>query len=88
MASTGLVNDINRLVRQMPVVDIAVGQFRRRAQRRQGIFDIVMLLESRFQTAQNLVGFIHARLMDVDLLEAPRQRPILFKHPAKLLIGR
>jgi hypothetical protein len=72
----------------MAIVDIAAGELCCRAQCRVGIGDLVMLLEARLQAFEDLEGLLDRRLLDIDLLEAPSQRPILLEDAAILLIGR
>ncbi len=86
-AAPDLVDDIDGLVRQLAVVDVARGQFHRRAQRLGGIAHLVMLLEIGFEAAQDLDGVFHRRLVDVDLLEPADQRPILLEMVAEFLVG-
>src|SRR5882672_2011733 len=79
----GLVDHIDGFVGQMPVIDEARGQFRRRGERRGGVLDPVMCLETRLQAAQDLDGFRNRRFGHVDFLEAARQRMVLFEYPAE-----
>src|SRR5438046_2381006 len=83
-----LVDHIDRLVGQMPVVDITGREFGRAGERITAIFDSVVRLETRLQAAQDCDCLLDRRLGDVDLLEAPRQRMILFEHAAVLVVGR
>jgi hypothetical protein len=56
----------------------------------QGLFavgDVVVFLEARLQALEDLHAVGHGRLDHVDLLEAPRQRTILFEHAAEFLEG-
>ncbi len=82
-----LVDDVDRLVRQVPVIDVALRELRRSNQRIVVIADTVMLLESRLQPAQDLDRFRDARLDDVDLLEAPGERVVLLEDAAVFLVG-
>src|SRR3546814_9496050 len=54
-------------------------------QRVVGVEHVVVLLVARAQAAQDLHRLAHGRLDDVDLLEAPRQRVVLFEDPTVLL---
>ncbi len=49
---------------------------------------VVVLLEAGLQALEDLDRLLHRRLDDVDLLEAPRQRTVLFEDAAVLLVGR
>ncbi|MCY1171418.1 hypothetical protein D9M73_115280 [compost metagenome] len=82
------VDHVDRLIGQLPVVDVTRGQFHRRLDRVGGVFDLVMLLERRTQPGQDLDGILDRRLVDVDLLEAPQQRAVLLEMVAELLIRR
>src|SRR6185437_12740079 len=86
LRGTGFVDDVDRLVGQMPVVDEARGELGRGRQCSRRIFDAVMLLEARLQALQDLDRLGNRRLGHVDLLEAPRQRMILFEDHAVLVI--
>ena len=55
-----LVDDVDRLVRQMAVVDVACGEFGRRGQRRRRVLDAVMLFEARLEALQDRDGFGNA----------------------------
>src|SRR5690606_4808051 len=83
-----LVNRVDRLVRHMPVIDIARRQLSRRTQGFVAVLDMVMLLETRLQAAQDAHRILDRRLNHIDLLEAPRQGTILLENPTKLLKGR
>ena len=85
---TDLVDDVDRLVRQLAVVDVAGRQLDRGAQRVGRVLHLVMVLEAGLQAVQDLDGVLHRRLVDVDLLEAPDQRPVLLEVVAVLLVGR
>ncbi len=77
-----LVDDIDRLVGQMTVVDVARRQLRRRGQRRRSVFDAMMVLEARLQAAQDRHGLVDRGFRHVDLLEAARQGVILLENAA------
>ena len=87
MRGAGLVDDIDGLVRQMPIIDIALGQFRRGPQRLPGVADLMVRLKAAFQPQQDLDRFLNGRLGHIDLLEAARQRAVFFKDAAIFLIG-
>ena len=73
----GLVHQVDRLVRQEAVGDVAVRQRRRGHQRGVGDAHAVMLLVLVLQAAQDRDRVLDARLVDEHRLEAPRQRRIL-----------
>ncbi len=83
----GLVDDVDGLVRQVPVVDVLGRQLRGRPQGRIGVGNLVVLFEALLQSLQDLDGLLHRRLLHVDLLEATGQRPVLLEDAAELLIG-
>ncbi len=83
-----LIDDIDRLVGQMPVVDVAGRQFGGAGEGVAAVLDAVVCLETRFQAAQDRDGLFDRRLGHVDFLEAPRQRMILFEHAAVLVVSR
>jgi hypothetical protein len=58
LRGAGFVDDVDRLVRQVPVVDVLGGKFRRAGYRRRGVLDAVMFFEARLQAAQNRDRFI------------------------------
>src|SRR6516164_6834912 len=60
-------------------MDITRRQLDRRLNRVAGIFELVIVLEIRFQPFEDLDGVRDGRLVDVDLLEATNERPILFE---------
>ena len=70
LAGTGLVNHVNRLVRQVAVVDVTVRQFHRAAQRLLRVAHAVMVLEAVLQAAQDFHRLLDRGLGDVNLLEA------------------
>ena len=73
----GLVDQVDGLVRQEAVGDVAVRQGRRRHDRAVGDADAVVLLVLVLQAAQDRDGVLDARLVDEHRLEAPRQRGVL-----------
>jgi hypothetical protein len=83
----GLVDHVDGRIRQLAVVDIARGQFDRRLDRVIGVAQVVMLFEMRLQTHQDLDRIGHRRLVHVDLLEAARQRAVLFEMLTEFLVG-
>ena len=73
----GLVHQIDRLVWQEAVGNVAVRQRRRRDQRAIGDPHAVVLLVLVLEAAQDRDGILDARLADEHRLEAPRQRRVL-----------
>ena len=82
------VDDVNRLVRQLAVIDIARGQFNSRFDRICSVFDAVMLFEIRLQPLQDLDRIRHRWLCYVDFLETAGQRAIFFKVLTELFVRR
>ena len=76
-ARASLVHQVDGLIRQEAVGDVAVGQLGRRHQR--GVLDAhaVVHLVALLQAAQDADGVLHRRLAHVDLLEATLQRGVL-----------
>ena len=72
-----LVHQVDGLVGQEAVGDVAVGKLSRRDQRRIGDTDLVVLLVFLLDAAQDRDRVLDRRLADEDRLEAPRQRCIL-----------
>ena len=84
----GFVDHVDGLVGQVPVGDEARRQFDRRGDCRRRVLDAVVGLEAGLQPLQDFDGFGDRRLADVDLLETPRQRVVLFEHAAVFRVGR
>ena len=72
-----LVDQVDGLVGQEAVGDVAVRQGRRRHQRAVGDLHLVVRLVSVLQAAQDRDRILDARLVDIDRLEAPRQGGVL-----------
>ena len=72
-----LVHQVDGLVGQEAVGDVAVRQRRRRHQRGIGDAHAVMLLVFVLQAAQDRDRILDRGLADIDRLEAPRQRGVL-----------
>ena len=68
---TGLVDDVDGLVRQMTVADVARGKLGGRGKRRRGVLDAVVILEARLQPAQDRHGLGDRGFGHVNLLETP-----------------
>ena len=84
---TRLVDHVDRLVRQLAVVDVARRQLHRGLDRLVGVFQPVIVLEIGFQALEDRDRVLHRRLVDVDLLEPAHQRAVLFEMLAVFLVG-
>ena len=82
-----LVEHVDGFVGQEAVVDVAVRQLRGGVDGRFGVAHLVVLLVARLQATQDAAGVVHRRLVDVDLLEAARQGPVLLDVVLVLLVG-
>jgi hypothetical protein len=80
-----LVHDVDRLVRQVAVVDMTFGELRRRDQRIVRVRDAVVFLEARLEPAQDVDGLGDRGLHHVDFLETPRERVVLLEDAAIFL---
>ena len=80
-----LVDEVDGLVGQEAVGDVAVGQGGRGDERRVGDAHAVVLLVLLLQAAQDGDGVLHRRLGDEHRLEAPRQGGILLDMLAVLV---
>ena len=87
LSRAGLVNHINCFIGQFAVVDIARRQFHRRADRIGGVFHIMVAFEIRLQPAQDFHRILNGWFIDVNLLEAARERAVFFKMLTELFIG-
>ena len=83
----GLVDHVDRLVRQLAVVDVARRQLDRRLDRLVGVAQLVELLEIGLEALEDLDRVLDRRLVDVDLLEAAHQRAVLLEILAVFLVG-
>ncbi len=81
----GLVDEVDRLVRQEAVGDVAVGQLRRGHQRLVGVPDLMVRLVAVPQAAQDRDRVVHGRLGHQDRLEPPGQRGVLLDVLAVLI---
>src|SRR5882762_8056534 len=88
LRGAGLVYDVDRLVGQVPVIDVAGRELCGAGERVAAVLDPVVRLEARFQAAQDRDRLLDRGLGHVDLLEAPRQRVILLEYAAVLVVGR
>ena len=73
-----LVDEVDGLVGQESVGDVALGQQHRLTQNALGNFDTVELLVVVGDTLQNFERVLHVRLVDRDRLEAALERGVLF----------
>ena len=76
-ASARLVDQIDRLVREEAVADVAVGQLRRRDDRLLGDAHAVERLVAVLEAREDFDRLLHRRLGDEHWLEAPLERGIL-----------
>jgi hypothetical protein len=72
-----LVHQVDRLVRQEAVADVAVAELGGALQRLVGDLDLVVRLVLLAQAAQDLLGLLDRRLADLDPLEPALQRLVL-----------
>ena len=84
----GLVDEVDGLVGQEALGDVAVGQGGRRDERRVGDADAVVDLVALAQAAQDRDGLLDRRLVDEDRLEAPLERGVLLDVLAVLVERR
>ena len=87
LGGTGFVDHVDGLVRQMAVRDVAGRQLDGGRNCRCRVLDAVVRFEACLQALENLDGFSHRGFIDIDLLEAPRQRAVLFEDAAELGVG-
>src|SRR5207237_4379614 len=87
-ARAGLVDEVDRLVRQVAILDVAVGQRGGREERVVGDLAAVVRLVAVAQAAQDLDGVVDRRLLDPDLLEAPLERSVALQVLAVLVARR
>ena len=84
----GLVDQVDRLVGQEAVGDVAVGQLGGRLQRLVGDVDLVVLLVAIAQALEDLHRLLGRGLVDGDLLEAALERRVALEVLAVLLERR
>ena len=87
-ARAGLVDQVDRLVGEVAVLDVAVGEHRRGAERVVGDLDAVVRLVAVAQAAQDLHGLVDRRLLDAHLLEPPLEGRIALEVLAVLVERR
>ena len=85
---TGLVDEVDRLVREEAVRDVAVGEVRRGDERLVGDRHLVVLLVAVAKALQDLDRVRERRLLDLDRLEAPLERGVLLEVLAVLVERR
>src|SRR6266508_281017 len=84
----GLVDQVDRLVGQVPVLDVAVGKPCGRGKCVVGDLAAVVRLVAIAQAAQDLDRVVDRRLLDTDLLEAPLERGVALEVLAVLVQRR
>ena len=87
-ARSGLVDQIDCLVRQVPILDVATRQLGRGDQRLVRDADAVMRLVAIAQTTQDLDRVLDGWLFDTNLLEPARQRLVALEVLAVLIERR
>ena len=87
-ARTGLVDQVDRLVGQVAVLDVPVGERRGCMERVVGDLAAVVRLVAVAQAAQDLHGVVDRRLVDADLLEAALERCVALQVLAVLVERR
>src|SRR5215207_213898 len=80
-----LVDEVDRLVGQVPILDVAVGQRGGRLERLVGDLAAVVRLVAVAQAAQDLDAVVDRRLVDADLLEPPLERRVALEVLAVLV---
>ena len=86
-AAAGLVDEVDRLVRQVAVGQVAVGQVGRGHQGLVGDAHGVVRLVAVAQALEDVDGQRHRRLVDLDRLEAPLEGGVLLEVLAVLVDG-
>ena len=84
----GLVDQVDRLVGQVAVLDVAGGERRRGLESLVRDLAAVVRLVAVAQAAQDLHGVVGRRLLDADLLEAPLERGVALEVLAVLVERR
>ena len=80
LGRAGFVDDVDGLVGQVAVGDVARSQLHGRLQGGGRVNHAVMRLKARAQAIENFHGFGHGRLGHFHFLEAPRKRRVFFKN--------
>ena len=84
-ASTGLVDEVDGLIGQEAILDVAVGEVRGGLDGTLCIAHVVVLLVARLERSQDLDRILDARLLDIDGLEAALEGRVLGEVLAELL---
>jgi hypothetical protein len=87
-ARRGLVDEVDGLVGQLAVGDVAVGELRRGLEGLVGDVDLVVGLVAVAQALEDLHGLVRRRLVHADLLEAALQRAVALEVLAVLVERR
>ena len=87
-ARRGLVDEVDRLVGQLPVLDVAVGELGGGLERLVGDRDAVVRLVAVAETAEDLDGVVDGRLLDAHLLEAALESGVTLEVLAVLVERR
>ena len=82
-----LVDHVDRLIRQLPVVNVARRQLDRGLDCLAGVAKLVELLEIGLEALEDLDGVGDARLLDIDLLEPADERAVLLEILPIFLVG-
>ena len=82
------IHDINGLVRQKTLVDVAVGKFSSGPDGSLGVMDMVMLLVAGLQSLEDVKGVLYRRLLNVDFLKSPGEGPVFFNLVLVFFVGR
>ena len=84
-AGTGLVNEVDGLIGQEAILDVAVGKVRGGLDSTLRIAHMVVLLVARLERGQDLDRVLDARLLDIDGLEATLEGRVLGEVLAEFL---
>ena len=87
LAGARLVDDVDRLVRQLAVGDVLRRQVDGRLQGVVGVLQLVKFLVVDLESLEDFQGVFDRRLVHVDLLEATDQGAILLEVLTELLVG-
>ena len=87
-ARAGLVDQVDRLVGEMTVLDVAIGEHRGCLQRLVGDLHAMVGLVPVAQAAEDLHGLVDRRLLDAHLLEPPLERGVALEVLAVLVERR
>ena len=82
-----LVDHVNRLVRQKPIIDIFCRQFCRGLEGVVRVFHPMVFFVVRLEAVQDFHGVFDARLVDFDFLKASGQGAVALKITPVLVIG-